>query len=272
MVCSTGKATPKSGVYSIKNRWTWGKLFGNVWGHYTTKIVGNILFHSVPYLSADPSSLEYWEYDKLGTSASMGCVRLKVADAKWIFDNMPSGTPVEFYSDSNPGPLGKPGSQKISGNEQCRGWDPTDPDSRNPWNNSQNNEEEKKKQEEEKKRQEEEKKKQEEEQRKQEEQKKLEEEKKKQEEEKKKQEANATAKSNTTVNNTNTTSTNNNNTSKNTVTNSNVTNATNTTNSKNTVTNNTANTTKNTAQTNNNVNKANSTNTNTTNNTNTSKK
>ena len=134
MICSTGTATPKSGVYSIKTKWTWGYLFGNVWGHYTTKIVGNILFHSVPYLSADPSTLEYWEYDKLGTSASMGCVRLKVADAKWIFDNMPYGTPVEFYSDSNPGPLGKPGTQKISGNEQCRGWDPTDPDSRNPWN------------------------------------------------------------------------------------------------------------------------------------------
>lgn len=135
MVCSTGSATPKSGVYSIKTKWTWGLLFGNVWGHYTTKIVGNILFHSVPYLSNDPSTLEYWEYDKLGTSASMGCVRLTVADAQWIFNNMPAGTPVEFYSDSNPGPLGKPSAQKISENTECRGWDPTDPDANNPWHN-----------------------------------------------------------------------------------------------------------------------------------------
>lgn len=133
MICSTGVSTPRSGVYSVKTKWTWGKLFGNVWGHYTTKIVGNILFHSVPYLSNDPSTLEYWEYDKLGTAASAGCVRLKVIDAKWIFDNMPYGTPVEFYSDSNPGPLGKPGAQKISGNEACRGWDPTDPSANNPW-------------------------------------------------------------------------------------------------------------------------------------------
>lgn len=135
MTCSTGVATPRSGVYSIQGKWTWGALFGNVWGHYVTKIVGNILFHSVPYLSADPGSLEYWEYDKLGTSASAGCVRLTVADAQWIFNNMPSGTPVEFYASSDPGPLGKPGTRKISDNVECRDWDPTDPDPNNPWRN-----------------------------------------------------------------------------------------------------------------------------------------
>ena len=136
MVCSSGSATPKSGVYKTKSfKKRWGALFGDVWGQYTTQIVGNILFHSVPYLSADPSNLEYWEYDKLGTAASAGCIRLKVCDAKWIYDCIPTGTPVEFYSDSNPGPLGKPGAKKISGNEACRGWDPTDPNENNPWNN-----------------------------------------------------------------------------------------------------------------------------------------
>ena len=64
----------------------------------------------------------------------MGCVRLTVADAKWIFDNVPIGTLVEFYDSSDPGPLGKPGAQKISSNEKFRGWDPTDPDPNNPWN------------------------------------------------------------------------------------------------------------------------------------------
>ena len=138
MICSTGSATPKSGVYNTKTKWTWGLLFGNVWGHYVTKIVGNLLFHSVPYTEKSPSSLEYWEYDKLGTSASAGCVRLQVIDSKWIFDNIPSGTPVEFYASSDVGPLGKPSSQKISSNVECRGWDPTDPDSSNPWKNYNN--------------------------------------------------------------------------------------------------------------------------------------
>lgn len=135
MICSTGTSTPTSGIYSLKLRWKWLALFGNVYGYYTTQIEGNILFHSVPYLEKDnPASLEYWEYDKLGTSASMGCIRLKVEDAMWIYYNCPTGTPVEFYSNSNPGPLGKPSAPKISGYDSpYRDWDPTDPDSSNPW-------------------------------------------------------------------------------------------------------------------------------------------
>lgn len=113
MVCSTGTDTPTSGTYGIKLRWEWLALFGNVYGHYSTQIVGNILFHSVPYLrKGDPSSLEYWEYDKLGTSCSAGCVRLTVQDAKWIYNNIEKGTIVEFYSSSNPGPLRKTTSTK----------------------------------------------------------------------------------------------------------------------------------------------------------------
>lgn len=65
MICSTGRATPRSGTYTIKGRWEWLRLLGGVYGHYSTQITGNILFHSVPYLRKDPASLEYWEYDKL---------------------------------------------------------------------------------------------------------------------------------------------------------------------------------------------------------------
>lgn len=134
MICSTGTYTPKSGVYDIKLRWEWLGLQGNVYGHYSTQITGNILFHSVPYLrKGDSGSIEYWEYDKLGTTCSAGCVRLTIQDARWIFYNIEKGTQVEFYSSQNPGPLGKPSAKKISQNEQCRDWDPTDPDPNNPW-------------------------------------------------------------------------------------------------------------------------------------------
>ena len=136
MVCSTGRATPTSGTYTIKGRWRWLKMIGGVYAQYTTQINGNILFHSVPYLTkGDSSSLEYWEYDKLGTRASAGCIRLTMQDASWIYNNIASGTLVEFYSSSDPGPLGKPSAPKISWNEECRGWDPTDPDPNNPWRN-----------------------------------------------------------------------------------------------------------------------------------------
>ena len=136
MVCSTGIATPKSGVYKMSDRGAWGMMVGRVWAQYYSRINGQILFHSVPYTSKSPNKLEYWEYDKLGTTASAGCVRLTVEDAKWIFDNCPAGTEVEFYADSNPGPLGKPEAFKISNApENVRGWDPTDTDPNNPWKN-----------------------------------------------------------------------------------------------------------------------------------------
>ena len=146
MVCSTGTFTPpvakypKSKYKTTGGKSRWGHLQGNVYGQYTTQIVGNILFHSVPYTGKDPSSLEYWEYDKLGTSASAGCIRLTVADARWVYNNIARGTIVEFYSDSNPGPLGKPSAQKISSNVECRGWDPTDVTDGNPWKNVKNEE------------------------------------------------------------------------------------------------------------------------------------
>lgn len=155
MTCSTGTSTPTSGKYNTPGRkQKWGTLFGHtpgtyVYGQYVTDITGNILFHSVPYtVKANPSTLEYNEYDKLGTKASAGCIRLTVQDAKWIYDNVATGTTVEFYSDSNPGPLGKPSTKKISSYpDNLRSWDPTDASSNNPWrtykeqqvNNSGNN-------------------------------------------------------------------------------------------------------------------------------------
>lgn len=135
MVCSTGTSTPKSGIYKIPGRWDWGELVGNVYGRYITVITGEILFHSVPYLERyNPGSLAYEEYDKLGTPASSGCVRLTVEDALWIWNNCENGTKVEFYSSSNPGPLGKPEAKKISDAEgNLKNWDPTDSDNNNPW-------------------------------------------------------------------------------------------------------------------------------------------
>lgn len=133
MVCSTGTATPTSGTYKMSNKYRWHQLNGGVYGQYCSRITGHILFHSVPYKTNSPDTLKYVAYDKLGTKASAGCIRLTVSDAYWIYSNCASGTYVEFYSSSDPGPLGKPSAQKISSNEKCRNWDPTDPLPNNPW-------------------------------------------------------------------------------------------------------------------------------------------
>ena len=140
MLCSTGKATPEAGeIFTMPNdkwnRYPWGTMVGGIYAQYYSRINGNILFHSVPYTAEKKNTLEYEEYDKLGTKASAGCIRLTVINAKWIYDNCPPGTMVEFYASSDPGPLGKPTEQKISdADSKLRCWDPTDPDKNNPWN------------------------------------------------------------------------------------------------------------------------------------------
>lgn len=134
MVCSTGvnNATPL-GKFKLGGKYRWHELMGPVYGQYCCRITGHVLFHSVYYSTTDPSTLNYNAYNRLGTAASHGCVRLTVADAKWIYDNCSSGTTVEIYDSSNPGPLGKPTATKIDTSSKYRGWDPTDPDARNPW-------------------------------------------------------------------------------------------------------------------------------------------
>lgn len=121
-LCSCGEATPL-GVYKTTEKYDWRALVENSWGQYATRIVGSILFHSVPYSQMDPGTLIPGEFDKLGELASHGCVRLCVRDAKWIYDNCEIGTEVEIYEDEDPGPLGKPEGDKI-GDEST--WDPTD--------------------------------------------------------------------------------------------------------------------------------------------------
>lgn len=130
--CSTGRNTP-IGTFKTSRESVWGSLYGGVWGQYTTRIVGDILFHSVPYYSQNKGDLEWEEYNKLGTQASMGCVRLSVRDVKWIYDNCPSGTTVNIYDGELPNGISKPSTIIIDGNNPNRGWDPTDDDSNNPW-------------------------------------------------------------------------------------------------------------------------------------------
>lgn len=138
MICSVGlnNRTPL-GTYKISEKYIWRLLFGDnidVYGYYTTRIVGHILFHSVPYTATSNDQLWENQYNMLGSPASKGCIRLSVEDAKWIYDNCTAGTTVEIYDSPDPGPLGRPEAIKISENSPYKGWDPTDPDPANPWN------------------------------------------------------------------------------------------------------------------------------------------
>ncbi|MBP3326904.1 MAG: DUF5011 domain-containing protein [Coprococcus sp.] len=134
MRCSTAndENTPL-GLFNTSDRYDWAWLLGGVYGQYAYQIHGDILFHSVPYETDSKDRLETWEYNKLGTHASMGCVRLCVADAKWIFDNCEYGTQVNIFDSDYDGPMGKPANPYIISNAYETGWDPTDMTEGNPY-------------------------------------------------------------------------------------------------------------------------------------------
>jgi lipoprotein-anchoring transpeptidase ErfK/SrfK len=137
-ICSTGRfegATPK-GAFSISDKYDWRLMVDYSYAQYAVRFNGPIMFHSVPYYSAHKNDLEVDEYNKLGTAASLGCVRLNVSSVKWIYDNCPVGTKVIVYSlDDEKAPLKLPKLKKAKSKGRLKGWDPTDPDEDNPWLN-----------------------------------------------------------------------------------------------------------------------------------------
>lgn len=134
MLCSTGiGGTTPRGTFYTKGKWNWGALVNDVYGQYCTHITSDILFHSVYYTKQyDKKSQPTAQFNRLGTAASHGCVRLSVMDAKWVYDNCSVGTKVTIYRSSNPGPLGKPAGITVS-TGRYQYWDPTDPDPKNPY-------------------------------------------------------------------------------------------------------------------------------------------
>lgn len=91
--CSTGiptEETPKgSFVTKEKGEWFFSNKY-NQGGKYWTQIVGDILFHSIPFDNDKTTIVDY----TLGEPASHGCIRLSIEDSKWIYDNIPRGSKI----------------------------------------------------------------------------------------------------------------------------------------------------------------------------------
>lgn len=136
-VCSCGREGHETplGTFQTSNYYTWRLMVDGSYGQYAVRFNKGIMFHSVPYYTKNAGNMEWEQFNLLGEPASLGCVRLTCADAKWIYDNCAAGTEVIVYDDAeNPGPLGKPEEVKLTAENPMRQWDPTDTNSRNPWN------------------------------------------------------------------------------------------------------------------------------------------
>lgn len=86
----TGEETPV-GSFTVKEKGDW--FFSNKYnqgGKYWTQIVGDILFHSVPFSRDKKTVVDY----TLNKPSSHGCIRLSISDSKWIYTNIPKGSKV----------------------------------------------------------------------------------------------------------------------------------------------------------------------------------
>lgn len=119
-ICTNGTAAK----YSLK---AMGEPDGStVYARWASHVVGNVYFHAIAVGSQSHFSLNPVTYNKLGSAASAGCIRMTVADAKWLYDYAAVGSTVKIEKGSSkkPGPLGKETTIKVSSSIN---YDPTDP-------------------------------------------------------------------------------------------------------------------------------------------------
>lgn len=140
--CSTGEAVDSTplGTFEMTERYDWRIMVDGTYAQYAIRIHGPIMLHSIPYTTNSHDALEYWEYNKLGKAASLGCVRLQAGDIKWIYDNCDNGTKVNIYDKPNEKPAIKlPKLRKLKEKNKNKDWDPSDPVEDNPWLKQKNN-------------------------------------------------------------------------------------------------------------------------------------
>ena len=104
-LCATGtKSNPSPlGTFTLtgrRARWCEFPKWGGGKAQYWTKINDDIAFHSVLYADNNDMSLKVNSLTGLGKRGSHGCIRLTVADAKWIYEHVEKGMQVLIHEDA----------------------------------------------------------------------------------------------------------------------------------------------------------------------------
>jgi len=98
MICSGGapeSPTPMGEfITSQKIEYSFVERFG-VGAYYWIRFFEDYLIHSVPFDENGEMIIE--EFEKIGSPASHGCIRLKLEEAKWLYETLPLGVKVLIY-------------------------------------------------------------------------------------------------------------------------------------------------------------------------------
>lgn len=98
MICSGGApespTPPGEFVTSQKIEYAFVERF-DVGAYYWIRFFEDYLIHSVPFDENGEMIIE--EFEKLGSPASHGCIRLKLEEAKWLYETLPLGVRVLIY-------------------------------------------------------------------------------------------------------------------------------------------------------------------------------
>lgn len=105
MLCSTGRSdiTP-TGTFTLprgrrdrdRKPWYYIAMYHR-YVKYATRILGEILFHSIPYTRQSLQSIDAQAAKELGWPTSHGCIRLRWQDAAFIAENCLPGTVVKIF-------------------------------------------------------------------------------------------------------------------------------------------------------------------------------
>ncbi|MEG1813217.1 MAG: peptidoglycan-binding protein [Clostridia bacterium] len=99
--CSTGlpESETITGIYQTQEHCGEWYYFGafHVWAKYAIRIRGPYLFHSTLYSDQWDGSAQRASIRALGRKASHGCIRLAVADEKWLYEHTDPGFTVIIY-------------------------------------------------------------------------------------------------------------------------------------------------------------------------------
>lgn len=91
---------------------------GTSYAEFLVRFYGGKCMHTVPWKERQTTGHVYKdEFNKLGSVASAGCVRMPWILAKFIYENCPLGTPVKvFKGEKGKFPMGKPKKYKATSN------------------------------------------------------------------------------------------------------------------------------------------------------------